>query len=741
MFHVVGIWCIFLLRDIKAWKHSPERHRSGELLRVLRNEDSASIENDQQKRQARHTEHRELQLTSPMPTQGTFKALVLLVLFPDHQDRIQNLPPVSYYQEMCDGLGTSDVNPVGSIRAYLEQQSQGAYNIECDVRDWKTVSGTETEWANGVRGAYADIQQLFWPALDEVDQEKMVTDGPFWYFDYDVNINDRGSEGDGFFDALLVFHSGYGAEYAEDDCFGTPSDSRIVSQGYGSSSISSTWKSSGGTGNIGVGGFAIASAFEGTCGEVPTGMAVATHEWLHTLGLPDLYDPDRTENSYGGVGRYDLMALPLGYASTSRPGSLSPWSKMQLGWVVEKEVSINGEYNILESKSATEVVVIKDGFPDGEYLIVEHRQPTGFDIDLEVGGMLVWHIDETVANEAKPGFPNHLPGSPDQPGWPENGNHYKVSLVQADGAFDIENRVNDGDTGDFWVDGQVLGPGPEQPNTDSYQNGNIVSTGITIQFRSIGPNGMAVGITGLLPNSDTGTPSASPTEPSSLSHAPSTLPSSPLLADTPSLNPSESFSQTPSLRPSSEPSRSDTPDPTPVPTLPPTSLPTFSPTRFPTPQPTNAPTRLPTPPPTPVPTFGFGGEIVFTTEPPTPAPTFGFGADVVGFSEPPTKLPTPAPTSAPTPILCFSDCTGVSDGAFDNIPTVSPSLSPTTTTTTLFPSTDAPVVPNDRSSSSIPVHENDERVSSSSWILYECGWFRNHLFFILYASWIIVLAI
>lgn len=156
---------------------------------------------------------------------------------------------------------------------------------------------------------------------------------------------------------------------------------------------------------------------------------------------------------------------------------------MTLGWVNPLEITANGHYYIGSSANVPQVYIIRQGFADGEYLLIENRQPEGFDSQLEGGGIAIWHIDE-LAND-KRGFLG-------QDGYPFNGNHYTVALLQADGEQDLERGINNGDEGDLWhkdSEFTVLGPSSSTrsndegyivPNTDSNRDGNITISGIWI---------------------------------------------------------------------------------------------------------------------------------------------------------------------------------------------------------------------------------------------------------------------
>jgi len=99
------------------------------------------------------------------------------------------------------------------------------------------------------------------------------------------------------------------------------------------------------------------------------------------------------------------------------------------------------------------------------------------------GGLAIFHIDENANNIR--GFPGQV--GPDQIVWPNNGNHYKIALLQADGNYNLEHNNNRGDSGDLFHAGGVNSIGPDGtsagnafPNTNAYQYGNIMDSLVTI---------------------------------------------------------------------------------------------------------------------------------------------------------------------------------------------------------------------------------------------------------------------
>jgi hypothetical protein len=71
----------------------------------------------------------------------------------------------------------------------------------------------------------------------------------------------------------------------------------------------------------------------------------------------------------------------------------------------------------------------KDGASGNEYFLVENRQQDRYDAELPGGGLLIYHVDDSISSNS-------------------DETHYKVGLEQADGDQDLENAANRGDDGD-----------------------------------------------------------------------------------------------------------------------------------------------------------------------------------------------------------------------------------------------------------------------------------------------------
>jgi hypothetical protein len=281
------------------------------------------------------------------------------------------------------------------------------------------------------------------------------------------------------------------------------------------------------------------SAYEGTCNLQISGIGVHVHEWLHSkFGLEDLYDTkgryQDSKVSPGGIAAFGLMGYAGGQGYAEQfPGNLSPYSKTKLGALEPIEITEEGTYLARPSGRYPDIYMISTPYDAGEYLLIENRQHLLSDRNFwEPGGIVIYHVDENTE-----GYANFVRGGPFVEGWPGNGDHYKVAVLQADGRYDLEMALNIGEENDLWGPGDILGPGNGElvatdfgayPNSDSYVRGNIRITGVTIdQFNDEGDGVWSFRVIGLSTAATTSLgnePSASPiTDGSSCSIAQSML--------------------------------------------------------------------------------------------------------------------------------------------------------------------------------------------------------------------------
>jgi len=403
---------------------------------------------------------------------GSRKNLVVLIRFADHDDR--DLPSANDISSLMNNIGGHPIlAPTGSVRDFYRENSYNKLDIISTVRSWIRLPETEAYYADKHSGATKIFESSLRQALDTLD------------FDPNISFKDFDADGDGVVDAVTFLHSGYGAEWGEEDCHGKSVDDRIWAHKW---TLDEDWVSRTG---YKVFHYHTSGALWSTCGKEISRIGTLAHELGHILGLPDLY------STGSGVGSYGLMGNSWGFDGTQRyPPMMSPWSRIQLGWVEPKEIKANGLYEIEASALKPDIYIISSPFPPNEYLLIENRQPLKFDAKMPQGGLIIWHIDDDVVSlENNPGYPGQF-------NWPENGKHYHVAVLQADGRYELEKGLNRGDGTDVWNDQSLsasIGPSLTQfgrhPNTDSYQDGVIKQTGVTISDISSSSSKMSFYVT------------------------------------------------------------------------------------------------------------------------------------------------------------------------------------------------------------------------------------------------------
>jgi M6 family metalloprotease-like protein len=433
-------------------------------------------------------------------TGNNIRALVLLVQFPEHDRNITPLPTRDYFDTLCNT----------QIVPYLQKQSYGRYNIAaCDVQEWKITDYSQEFYSSSASNLVGSefASEFFIPVLHQLDDlgrnmtaQDGINRGIMDWTIYDTDY-------DGKLDAVIALHSGYGAEYRNiGNCNASNYIHRIHSQGHDDSSgdwydekVDDYQPWANHDSSVALSGYAIASVYDFICTVKPATPGVITHEWIHVFGAPDLYGSistntsaaeDENDSEFGmmgeglkvrGLGSYDIMSNARGPLIDGMPASLSVYTKYSIGWMSPVEILYDGIYTLAPSHmDPTNAFMIRHPqFNFNEYILIEFRTPSEYDIDLFGGGLLMYHVDDSQRVQGGSTLP-----------YGNSESHLKVAVIQADGKYDIELGVNNGDEGDFWKAGMKLDPSGVNstkdalfyPSTDSYFNG---PTGLSIYIMSI----------------------------------------------------------------------------------------------------------------------------------------------------------------------------------------------------------------------------------------------------------------
>ena len=138
-------------------------------------------------------------------------------------------------------------------------------------------------------------------------------------------------------------------------------------------------------------------------GAVAACQGVITHEFLHSVGLPDLYR--RSGNTDGTpVGIWDIMAVdsffmqyPLSY------------QRYKLGWIPIQQITQSGTYTldpVSDPDSDTILYEIKTPMSASESFILEYRKKVttnysnlGFETKIPSSGLLIYRVNKSVLNQ------------------------------------------------------------------------------------------------------------------------------------------------------------------------------------------------------------------------------------------------------------------------------------------------------------------------------------------------------
>jgi len=402
---------------------------------------------------------------SRFPRGGVARRNILVVLaqFSDLKPSSKSTP--GYYQRLFFSDDPND--GITSVKEYYRDASNGRLILSGQVTSkWIDMPQSNAYYVNGFGGldfgAYPRSAQKL--AEDAMAAGYQDFGGKLGYFDNDGpdGVANSGDD-DGYIDAVCVVHPGQGAEVLT----GNSAADHLWSHEAGIAIYSNCTGTGGGSGCVpgtilgDVRGFLYFMV--GEYNEFPGDNTSGTycHEFGHTIGLPDLYDPVNA-----GLGFYSLMGLgnylPFNFEGPfgSAPSNLDAWSRQFLGFDSIDTPDGSGTFTLPPaSRGGGSLRIWSHGEPGTEYFLLENRANLGLDRYVPGNGLLIYHVDDTRQD--------NLSGP----------NLYRVRVVDADSVSpgDLESATgNFGDDRDFWPGSLVRRGWTDltSPNSRDYGGGD-----------------------------------------------------------------------------------------------------------------------------------------------------------------------------------------------------------------------------------------------------------------------------
>lgn len=309
------------------------------------------------------------QITFPAKAESSVRKIANLIVFVDFQD--------TAHKEQCytgdpqiQALFDGDENNPKSLKQYIKAISYGQMEVENVIPQYNRggnqvvpvkLSMSSGQYTDGVNGDASLIEALAqeWPEQLQLSEEQL---------DYD---------GDGVIDNLMLV--------LPDE----PSNSNT-------SGRMNTYSGSALIGGKQIGNYTVIPEYDAYKSSIKKS-GVIIHEFLHTLGCPDLYWGGATGGEVP-VGFWDMMAT--GDAGLPYPLAYTRSHDLGLFRIPEIRTS-QTDYRIYAASAATsatkdqQAVILKTDRYADEFFVVEYRKEgTDYDSYMQGSGLVIYRVKE-----------------------------------------------------------------------------------------------------------------------------------------------------------------------------------------------------------------------------------------------------------------------------------------------------------------------------------------------------------
>ena len=309
------------------------------------------------------------QITFPSKAEESVRKIANLIVFVDFQDTVhkeQCYTGDPQIQELFDG---DEKNPK-SLKQYIRAISYGQMEVENVIPQYNRegnqvvpvkLSMSSGQYTDGVNGDASLIEALAqeWPEQLQLSEEQL---------DYD---------GDGVIDNLMLV--------LPDEPANSNTSGRM-----------NTYQGSASIGGKQIGNYTVIPEYDAYKSSIKKS-GVIIHEFLHTLGCPDLYWGGATGGEVP-VGFWDMMAT--GDAGLPYPLAYTRSHDLGLFRIPEIRTS-QTDYRIYAASAATsatkdqQAVILKTDRYADEFFVVEYRKPgTDYDSYMQGSGLVIYRVKE-----------------------------------------------------------------------------------------------------------------------------------------------------------------------------------------------------------------------------------------------------------------------------------------------------------------------------------------------------------
>lgn len=290
---------------------------------------------------------------------GDRKVLVILTNFTDSVFTIND--PRTRFYNMLNQSGYSENGGRGSVRDFFLENSHNQYRPSFDVYGPVDLSHSSAWYTkNGARNALTEACQLL---------------------DGEINFADYDTDKDGTIDMVLFYYPGHNP--AEGGADKNEAIWPHKSTAYGTFD------------GVKLGNYFCTSEKRSTIDEM-CGIGTTTHEFSHSLGLPDTYDTDYEQNGgeNGTTEWYDIMASGPYLMDGKCPPYFNAIERNMLGWMSYPTLlTESGQKSLAPIQEDAAFRLDSDN--EEEFFILEYRNGEGWDAGLPDNGLLIYHVDQS----------------------------------------------------------------------------------------------------------------------------------------------------------------------------------------------------------------------------------------------------------------------------------------------------------------------------------------------------------